>query len=78
MSEYEVDRYTIEPVEGDDQIALTIWGTDGNKWEYGIPFNRQSKRYTFEEVDVIANDFGEEFTDPLIEEIEALIDEICD
>ena len=77
MPDYEVERHTLEPVEGDDQLALTIFATDGSKWEYGIPFNRASGRYTFEEVDVLANDFGEEFTDPLVDEIEELLAKLC-
>ncbi|MHC4262837.1 MAG: hypothetical protein ACYSWX_09965 [Planctomycetota bacterium] len=78
MSDYEVERHTLEPVEGDDQIALTIFATDGSKWEYGIPFNRATGRYTFEEIDVLTNDFGEDFTEPLIDELEALVNDLCD
>jgi hypothetical protein len=74
MTDYEVERHTLEPVEGDNQIALTIWSTDGNKWEYGIPYNPDTGRYTFEEIDVLENDFGDEFTDPLIEELEAMVE----
>ncbi len=73
MTDYEVTRHTLEPVEGDNQIALTIWSSDGNKWEYGIPYNPDSGRYTFEEIAVLENDFGDEFTDPLVEELEALV-----
>ena len=78
MSDYEVERHTLEPVEGDDQIALTIFATAGSKWEYGIPFNRATGRYTFEEIDVLTNDFGEDFTEPLIDELEALVNDLCD
>ena len=73
MSEYEVVRYTVEPVEGDDQIAVTIHASDGNKWEYGIPFSRATGRYTFEEIDVLAMDFGEEFTEELTEKIDEVM-----
>ena len=45
MSEFEVTSYTVEPVEGDDQIAITIHASDGNKWEYGVPFSRDTGRY---------------------------------
>ncbi len=72
MSEFEVVSYTVEPVEGDDQVAITIHASDGNKWEYGVPYSRATGRYTFEEMDVLAVDFGEEFT----EELEAKIDEV--
>lgn len=69
MSEYEVISYSVEPVEGDDQVAVTIHASDGNKWEYGIPFSRSTGRYTFEEIDVLAMDFGDEFAEELTEKI---------
>lgn len=72
MSEFEVVSYTVEPIEGDDQIAITINASDGNKWEYGIPFSRSSGRYTFEEIDILAMDFGDEFA----EELTAKLDEV--
>ena len=72
MPEYQVTSYTVEPVEGDDQIAVTIHASDGNKWEYGIPYSASTGRYTFEEIDVLAMDFGEEFA----EELTAKIDEV--
>ena len=72
MSSYEVESYTVQPVEGDDQIAVVILATDGNKWEYGIPFSRTSGRYEFPEIDVLAMDFGDEFAEELSERIEAL------
>ena len=78
MSEYEVERHTLEPVEGDDQLSLTIHATDGSEWSYGIPFNRANGRYTFEEIDVLENDFGEEFTEPLLDEIEAMVAKLCE
>lgn len=73
MSEYEVTSYSVEPVEGDDQIAVTIHASDGNKWEYGIPFSRSTGRYTFEEIDVLAMDFGEEFAEALTEKIDEVM-----
>lgn len=72
MSEYEAIRYTVEPVEGDDQIEIVIHASDGNKWEYGVPFSRSTGRYTFEEIDVIAMDFGDDFA----EELSAKLDEV--
>lgn len=72
MSEFEVIKYTVEPVEGDDQIAITIHASDGNKWEYGVPYSPGTGRYTFEELDVLAVDFGDEFA----EELEEKIDEV--
>ncbi len=76
MSEYEVISYSVEPVEGDDQIAVTIHASDGNKWEYGIPYSRSTGRYTFEEIDVLAMDFGEEFTEELTEKIDEVMQKL--
>ena len=72
MSEYEAIRYTVEPVEGDDQIEIVIHASDGNKWEYGVPYSRSTGRYTFEEIYVIAMDFGDDFA----EELSAKLDEV--
>jgi hypothetical protein len=77
MPNYDVVKYTVEPVEGDDQIAVTIHASDGNKWEYGIPFNRASGRYQFPEIDVLEADFGEDFARELIEQVEALVARLC-
>ena len=76
MSEFEVVSYSVEPVEGDDQIAITIRASDGNKWEYGIPYSRSTGRYMFEEIDVIANDFGDEFAEELTQKIESAVDQL--
>lgn len=76
MSSYQVTKYTVQPVPGDDQIEVVIHASDGNKWEYGIPFNRATGRTMFEEIDVIANDFGQDFADELVEKIEATVDAI--
>ena len=73
MANYEVTSYTVQEVEGDDQIAVVINASDGNKWEYGIPFSRTSGRYQFPEIDVLEMDFGSEFSTELVEKIEALI-----
>jgi hypothetical protein len=73
MPHYEVVKYSVEPVEGDDQIAVTIHASDGNKWEYGIPYNPSSGRYQFSEIDVLEVDFGEEFARELSDKVEALI-----
>ena len=72
MSEYEAIKYTVEPVEGDDQIEIVIHASDGHKWEYGVPYSRSTGRYTFEEIDVIAMDFGDDFA----EELSAKLDEV--
>ena len=74
MSTYEVQSYTVRPVEGDDQVEVVIHASDGNKWEYGIPFSRATGRYMFEEIDVLAMDFGDEFAEELSAKIEAVVD----
>ena len=76
MSTYEITRYTVEPISGDDQIEVVLHASDGSKWEYGIPFSRSTGRYMFEEIDVIAMDFGDEFAEELTAKIEALVDTI--
>jgi hypothetical protein len=76
MSSYQVTKYTVQPVDGDDQIEVVIHASDGNKWEYGIPFSRSTGRYMFEELDVIANDFGDEFAEELRSKIESTVDAI--
>jgi len=73
MSEYSVISYTVEPVEGDHQVAVTIHASDGNKWEYGIPYSVSTGRYTFEEIDVLAMDFGDEFAEELTEKIDEVM-----
>ena len=73
MSEYEVESYELKPVEGDDQIELVIRASDGNKWEYGIPFSRSTGRYTFEEIDVLAMDFGDDFAAELSAKLDELV-----
>ncbi len=60
MTEYDIEKWDIQPVEDDEQVELVIESSDGNRWEYGIPYSKASGRYTFEEIDVIANDFGED------------------
>ena len=74
MSEYSATHFTVEPVDGDDQIAIVIHASDGNKWEYGIPFSRSTGRYTFEEIDVIAMDFGDDFAEELSDKLEEVVE----
>ena len=70
---YEVVDYTLKPVEGDDQVELVIHASDGSRWEYGIPFSRSTGRYMFEEIDVLEMDFGEEFSERIASELDALV-----
>ncbi|MBL8858799.1 MAG: hypothetical protein JNL28_09860 [Planctomycetes bacterium] len=76
MSTYSVKSFTVQPVDGDDQVEVVIHAGDGSKWEYGIPFSRSTGRYMFEEIDVIAMDFGDEFAEELTERIEKLVDSL--
>jgi hypothetical protein len=73
MVNYEVVDYTLKPVDGDDQVELVIHASDGSRWEYGIPFSRSTGRYMFEEIDVLEMDFGEEFSERLTAELDALV-----
>ena len=75
---YEVESYSVQPVDGDDQVELVILASDGSKWEYGIPYSRTSGRYMFEEIDVLEMDFGEEFASKLTAELDALVAKLCD
>jgi hypothetical protein len=76
MANYEVKSYTVRPVDGDDQVEIVIHASDGNKWEYGVPFNRTTGRYTFEEIDVLAMDFGDEFAEELKEKLAATVESL--
>ncbi len=78
MADYDVDDYEVSPVEGDDQIAVTISATDGSTWEYGIPFSRSTGRYQFEEIDVLEMDFGEEFAAELTDKLDELVKKLVD
>jgi hypothetical protein len=73
MSNYEVVDYALKPVVGDDQVELVIHASDGSRWEYGIPFSRSTGRYMFEEIDVLEMDFGEEFSERITAELDALV-----
>ena len=73
MSTYEAIGFTVQPVEGDDQVEVVINASDGNKWEYGIPFSRSSGRYQFPEIDVIEMDFGTEFAEELTAKLEEVV-----
>jgi hypothetical protein len=73
MANYEVKSYTVLPVEGDDQVEVVIHASDGSKWEYGIPFSRATGRYMFEEIDVLAMDFGDDFAEELTAKLDSLV-----
>ncbi len=72
MANYDVTSYSVSPVDGDHQIEVVIHASDGNKWEYGIPYTTTG-RYQFPEIDVLAMDFGDDFAQQLVEKIEELV-----
>lgn len=78
MAHYEVESYVVRPVDGDDQVEVIIHASDGNKWEYGIPYSPKTGRYTFEEIDVLAMDFGDEFAEELGRKIEEVVKGLVD
>lgn len=78
MPEYEVTDYSVSPIDGDDQIEVIIHSSDGNKWEYGIPYSRTSGRYQFEEIDVLRMDFGDDFADELSDKLDKLVESLTD
>jgi len=73
MPEYEAKEYVIRPVEGDTQIELIIYGTNGLRWEFGIPYSKSTGLYQFEEIHVLTMDFGSELTDKITAEIDELV-----
>ncbi len=73
---YYAEDYHIKPVDGDDQIELVIHSTDGHVWEYGIPYSRETGRFSFEEISVLELDFGEEFREKIEDEIHKLVEQL--
>ena len=76
MGNYDVVEYSVQPVDGDDQIEVIIHASDGNKWEYGIPFNRSTGRYQFPEIEVLEADFGSDFATELTAKIDGLVERL--
>lgn len=56
-------------ISDDDQIEVTLRAPNGDQWEYGIPFSRESGRFAFEDVKVVEIDFGAEFAERLVSDI---------
>ena len=54
-----------------------IHAGEGSTWEYGIPYSPSSGRYTFEEVDVLAMDFGDEFAEEVTAKLDELVASLC-
>ena len=62
----------------DDIVELIMNSTDGHRWEYAIPFSRATGRYSFEEIDVVELDFGEDVRNQISEELDELIEKLLD
>lgn len=73
MPEYTAREYLVRPVEGDNQIEVIIYGTNGLRWEFGIPYSKTTGRYAFEEIHVLEMDFGKELADKITDDIDALV-----
>lgn len=61
-------------ISDDDQIEVTLCAPNGDKWEYGIPFNRESGRFAFEDVKVVEIDFGSDFAERLVSDIRKAVE----
>jgi hypothetical protein len=61
-------------ISDDDQIEVTLRAPNGDKWEYGIPFNRESGRFAFEDVKVVEIDFGADFAERLVSDIRKAVE----
>ncbi|MFN0206287.1 MAG: hypothetical protein ACKVS6_08225 [Planctomycetota bacterium] len=66
-------EYKITVTDSDDQVEVVLRAPNGDKWEYGIPFNRETSRFDFEDIKVIEMDFGTEFADKLTSDIRAAV-----
>ncbi|MBI3819238.1 MAG: hypothetical protein HY286_11140 [Planctomycetes bacterium] len=62
-------EYKIIVSDSDDQIEVVLRAPNGDKWEYGVPFNRETGRFDFEDIKVIELDFGSDFADQMISDI---------
>lgn len=62
-------QYQIVVSHDDDQVEVVLRAPNGDKWEYGIPFNRDTGRFDFEDIKVIEMDFGTEFSEKLTSDI---------
>jgi hypothetical protein len=61
-------------ISDDDQIEVTLRAPNGDKWEYGILFNRESGRFAFEDVKVVEIDFGADFAERLVSDIRKAVE----
>lgn len=66
-------QYKISVLPEDDLIEVVLRAPSGDKWEYGIPFNRSTGTFDFEDIKVIELDFGEQFAEKMIGDIRSAV-----
>jgi hypothetical protein len=66
-------EYKITVDDSIDQVEVVLRAPNGDKWEYGIPFNRETGRFDFEDIKVIEMDFGTEFSEQLTSDVRAAV-----
>ncbi len=62
-------EYKITVSPDDQQVEVTLRAPNGDKWEYGIPYNTETGRFDFEDIKVIEIDFGSEFAEKMLGDI---------
>jgi len=62
-------QYKISVHDDDDLVEVVLRSPSGDKWEYGIPFNRATGRFDFEDIKVVELDFGEQFAERMLGDI---------
>jgi len=66
-------EYKISVETEDGQVEVVLRAPNGDKWEYGIPFDRQTGRFAFEDIKVIELDFGADFAEKMLSDIRAAV-----
>lgn len=66
-------EYKISVESEDGQVEVVLRAPNGDKWEYGIPFDRQTGRFAFEDIKVIELDFGADFAEKMLSDIRAAV-----
>jgi hypothetical protein len=66
-------QYKISVHPDDRMIEVVLRSPNGDKWEYGIPYNRESGTFAFEDIKVIEIDFGTEFAEKLLGDIRGAV-----
>ncbi|HKE02347.1 MAG TPA: hypothetical protein VKE69_15120 [Planctomycetota bacterium] len=66
-------EYRISVHPDDRMIEVVLRSPNGDKWEYGIPYN-ESGRFAFEDIKVVELDFGSEFAERMLADIRSAVD----